>query len=154
MLRDGYWMIVLRKGKVFVPTMAQTEAGYYQAIEPVSIADESDSNSIHEAVMEAVERGNPRIPTPMRDDHKEYVLLKHAGVKSLSTFERLARTWKLSKRGQNFLIAPYRPGQFGGSVEDLGRQESFPDSVPLSEVVRRLVERALNEAEDMQSYTE
>jgi hypothetical protein len=151
-MRDGFWTIVFRGGKVFVPTTAQTEAGFYLATEPVSVTNESDSHAVEAAVVSAVERGNPVVPTPSRDDHKEYVLLKHAGVKSLSTFEKRARTWKLSKRGANFLIAPYRPGRYGGAEEDLERQETIPESVPIADVARRLVHRALNEPADMEGY--
>jgi len=145
-------MVVFRRGKAFVPTMAQTEAGFYLAVEPVAVADESDKTGIEEAVASAVERGNPIVPTPTRDGYKDYVLLKYAGVKSLSTFEKLARTWKLSRRSGNFVIAPYRPGQYGGAEEDLNRQESVPDSVPVREVIHRLVQRALSEPADMGSY--
>jgi hypothetical protein len=151
-MSEGFWTIVFRRGKVYVPTTARTEAGFYLAIEPVLVADESDTSAVEEAVISTVERGNPVVPTPSRNDYKEYVLLKHAGVKSLSTFEKSARTWKLSRRGVNFLIAPYRPGRHGGAEEDLERQESIPDTVPLTEVVRRLVHRALNEAADMEGY--
>lgn len=151
-MSDGFWTIVFRRGKVYVPTTAQAEAGFYLTVEPVSVADESDASAVAAAVVATVARGNPVVPTPGRDDYREYVLLKHAGVKSLSTFERSARTWKLSKRGANFLIAPYRPGRYGGAEEDLERQESIPDTVPLTEIARRLVHRALHEPADIEGY--
>ena len=46
MLKDGLWMLVLRKGQAFIPTMAQTEAGFYVGIEPVEVVDLSDRKGV------------------------------------------------------------------------------------------------------------
>ena len=146
MIADGYWTVIFRKGKVFVPTMAQTDAGFYVGIEPVVVVDETDHAAIEKAIVSVVEQGNPRVPTPSRDAYSEDVVLKYAGVKSLPAFEKLARTWKLSKRGHNFLVAPYQPGPDDGSTEALARQEAMPSDTPLPQVVRRLLERAVCEA--------
>ena len=69
-------------------------------------------------MIRAVSRGNPRVPTPSRGNYPESPLLKHANVKSLTTFEKLARSWKLSKR------------------------EAIPAEDSLEAAVHRLVERA------------
>ena len=145
-------MVIFRKGKVFIPTMARTEAGFYLGVEPVDVLDVTDLEGVEAAIVAAVEKGNPRVPTPRRDEYKGDVLLKHAGVKSLSTFERLARTWNLSKHDGAFQISPSRPGKYGGAEEDLDRQESIPDAASLTDVARRLVYRALNEPADMEGY--
>jgi hypothetical protein len=57
------------------------------------------------------------VPTPSRGNYPESPLLKHANVKSLTTFEN-ARSWKLSKR------------------------EAIPAEDSLEAAVHRLVERA------------
>jgi hypothetical protein len=143
MLKDGLWLLTIRKTRVFVPTMAKTEAGFYMGIEPVEVVDATDREAVERAMIRAIARGNPVIPTPTRDNFPEDPLLKHANVKSLSTFERSAQTWKLSKRQGAYLIAPYKPGKEGGSVEDFDRTEAVPAEIPLETVVHRLVERAM-----------
>jgi hypothetical protein len=145
MVKNGYWMFIFRKGRVLVPTMAKTEAGFYVGVEPVHVLDEWDSEGIESAIVAAVERGNPRIPTPNRNEYGPDIVLKHAGVRSRDVFNRLARTWNLSLKDGMFQISPSRPGRYGGAEEDLDRQETISHTVPLHEVARRLIQRALNE---------
>jgi hypothetical protein len=142
-VKDGFWMLTVRKSQAFIPTMAQTEAGFYMGIDPVEVVDAADRKAVEDAMLRAIGRGNPTIPTPTRDNFPEDVLLKYARVKSLSTFEKLAQTWKFSKRQGAYLIAPYRPLKSGGSEEDVDRTEAIPAETPLAEVVHRLVERAV-----------
>ena len=141
-MRDGLWLLTIRKKHAFVPTMAQTEAGFYMGIEPVEVVDAFDKEALEGAMMRGIARGNPIVPTPTRATFPNDPLLRHAKVKSSSTFEKLARTWKLSKREGAYLIGPYKPGRDGGSVEDLDRMEAIPVDIPLQTVVHRLVERA------------
>jgi hypothetical protein len=143
MMKDGLWILFLRKGQAFIPTMAQTEAGFYMGIEPVEVVDASDGRAIEDALLRAVERGNPIVPTPTRDNFPADPLLKYAKVKSTATFEKSSQSWKLSKRGDAYLIAPYRPLKSGGSEEDIDRTEAIPVAEEsLTSIVHRLVERA------------
>lgn len=143
MVKDGLWVLILRKGQAFIPTMAQTEAGFYMGIEPVEVVDANDQNAIEDAIVRAVERGNPVVPTPTRDNYPEDPLLKYAKVNSISAFEKLSQSWKLSKRGGAYFITPYRPLKSGGSEEDTDRTEALPAvGESLASVVHRLVDRA------------
>ncbi len=143
MVKDGLWLLFLRKGQAFVPTMARTEAGFYMGIEPVEVVDARDPKAIEDAMLRAVERGNPVVPTPRRDNYPPDPLLKYANVKSMSTFEKSSQSWKLSKLGDAYVIAPYRPLKSGGSEEDVDRTEAIPvGEESLTSVVHRLVERA------------
>jgi hypothetical protein len=145
MVDDGFWLLILRKGQAFVPTMARTAAGFYMGIEPIEVVDARDPAALEQAIIRVVRRGNPAVPTPSRTDYsKKSALLKHAKVKSLSSFEKLAKSWKFSKREGAYFIVPYRSREdFSGAEEDLERGEAIPAERPLEEVVRRLVRRAL-----------
>ena len=123
--------------------MARTEAGFYIGIEPVEVVDVADRVALEQAIIRVVMRGNPAIRTPARADYPKSVLLKHAKVKSLSSFEKLAKSWKFSKREGAYFIVPYRRRKDSGAEEDLERGEAIPAGEPLEEVVRRLVRRAL-----------
>lgn len=90
-MRDGFWLLILRKGRAFIPTMAKTDAGFYMGIEPVEVVDASDHSGLQEALIRSISRGNPSVSTPGRDNYPEDPLLKHAGVKSLATFEKGCR---------------------------------------------------------------
>jgi hypothetical protein len=144
MAKDGLWLLVLRKGQAFIPTMAKTEAGFYMGIEPVAVVDVSDRRGVEDALLCTVCRGNPIVPTPTRDTFPEDVVLKHAKVKSLSTFERSSETWQLAKHHDAYTLAPCRPGKHGGSEEDPDRTETIPAEMTLVAVVHRLVARAVD----------
>ena len=144
MTDDSLWLLFLRKGQAFIPTMAKTEAGFYMGIEPVEVIDVTNREELQQALIRVVKRGNPVVPTPGRDNYPEDPLLKHAKVKSLSVFEKSAKSWKLSKREGAYLITPYRPSDGGGAEEDLNRTEAVPVEESLESVVQRLVRRATN----------
>lgn len=144
MVHDGFWLVILRKGHAFVPTMAKTKAGFYMGIEPIEVVDAHDQVALEQAIIRTVKRGNPSVPTPSRDVYsRESALLKYAKVKSRSAFEKFAQSWKLSKREGAYFIVPYRRRQDSGSEEDMERGEAIPADVPLEDVARRLVRRAL-----------
>ena len=141
--QDGFWMLIVRRVKAYVPTMARTEAGFYMGMEPIEVVDTSERQEVENAVMRAITRGNPVVPTPSRDNYPESPLLKRANVKSLSTFEKSAQTWKLAKNNGAYEIVPYKRVKTAGALEDRERTEVLPDSELLPVVVHRLVERAL-----------
>jgi hypothetical protein len=61
----------------------------------------------------------------------------------ISSFNKVAKSWKLAKREGAYLIVPYRPRKDTGQEEDTERGEAIPAEVPLETVVRRLIGRAL-----------
>jgi hypothetical protein len=49
---------------VYVPTVVETEAGFYQTIEPVVVVKVSDSQELMNVLKAMLLKGNPIIPTP------------------------------------------------------------------------------------------
>ena len=143
MLENGHWVIFIFKEQVFVPTMARTKAGFYMGIEPVEVVDVRDHAAVEQALMRAISRGNPSIPTPVRATFPKNPLLKYAKVKSDSSFDKQTKSWQLSKRDGAYFIVPYRLRKDRGKEEDTERGEAMPDDLPLETVVRSLVGRAL-----------
>ena len=60
------WHVYLRKGIVFVPTVAKTEAGFFLDIDPVAVLESSDRQQVSEAIKAAILKGNRTVPTPTR----------------------------------------------------------------------------------------
>jgi hypothetical protein len=143
MLEDGFWLIFVFKEQVFVPTMARTEAGFYIGIEPVEVVDLCDHAAVEQALIRTISRGNPSVPTPSRANFPKNPLLKYAKVKSDSSFDKVAKSWKLSKRDGAYFIVPYRPRKDRGQEEDTERGEAMPADLRLDAVARRLISRAL-----------
>jgi len=147
MTDQGFWILIIYKGQAFVPTEAKTEAGFYLGIEPIEVVDARERAGVEQAVLRAIGRGNPPVPTPSRDSYSAKIdpLLRRAKAKSFSTFEKDAQSWKLSKHDGAYFIVPYRPHEDGGAVEDVKRTERISGEEPIETVVRRLVDRALEE---------
>lgn len=90
--------IYLRKGTVYVPTVAKTEAGFFVDVEPVAVIEGSDRARIADAIKKTIIKGNPTIETPTRLTFPKPVVLSYANVKSWATFEKSSLCWKASKR--------------------------------------------------------
>ena len=56
------WHVYLRKGTAYVPTVAQTEAGFYTDIEPVAAVPVTDSAALENAVKVAMRKVTPSFP--------------------------------------------------------------------------------------------
>jgi hypothetical protein len=144
MIEDGFWLVFLFREQILVPTMARTQAGYYMGIDPVEVVDSHNQRAIEQAVIRTVKRGNPSVPTPPGGARfPKSPLLKYAKIKSVSSFDKIAKSWKFVKRDGAFLIVPYRPQANQGQEEDTERGEAIPAGVPLETAVRRLVQRIL-----------
>ena len=133
------WQIYLRKDKVYVPTVAQTEAGFYTDIEPVIVVPAIDSKAFQGAVREIMAKGNPIVPTPTRASFPKPVILKYANVNSWSAFEKGALHWTVVEKLGNYQIKPSQRRQDRGWEEDPKRIEALPEGATLDEVARRVV---------------
>lgn len=111
------WHFYLRKGAAYVPTVAQTEAGFYMDIEPVEVVPLSNMEALQRAVKQAISRGNPRVSTPSRATFPKPVVLSHAKVKSWSTFEESASCWQIVEKDGSYQMGPMRTS----STRGLGR---------------------------------
>jgi hypothetical protein len=144
MIEDGFWLVFLFRQQILVPTMARTKAGYYMGIEPVEVVDSHNQQAIEQAIIRTVKRGNPSVPTPPGGTKfTKSLLLKYTKMKSISSFDKIAKSWKFAKRDGAFLIVPYRPRIDRGQEEDTERGEAIPAGVPLETAVHRLIQRVL-----------
>jgi hypothetical protein len=132
------WQFYLRKGSVYVPTTAQTEAGFYLDIEPVEVAAVQDLEAVQRAIVGAMNRGNPRVPTPTRATSPKPVVLKYSDVKSWSRFERDAENWTLADGNGGYQLVPGRRRADRGWEDDLDKKEEFPADIGIEGVARQV----------------
>lgn len=97
--------ICLRKGIVYVPTMGKMDKGFYRGVEPVAVIPASNTDALHQALTETIARGNPHVPMLRRRDWPPPVVLKYAGVRNWSAFERGMRLWNIVEEEGVFQIA-------------------------------------------------
>ena len=132
------WGFYFRKGKVYVPIVARTEAGYYLNIEPVAVVDADDFGGVVSAIQAAIERGNPAVPTPSRANFPKPVVLRYAGVKSWPQFERESLNWSVEKTVDVYRIVPGRCAPDGGWVDDDVHAETLPPGTTPEAVAKRM----------------
>lgn len=134
------WNVYVRGRKALLPTTAKTEVGLRMHVDPVEVVDVVDREALEQAIVRMIERGNPRVSMPSDFGTYEPVVLKHAGVKSWSTFARRADAWVIEEIDSGIRIGQLpRSGQgWGGKILD---KESFPVGTSILVVARRLAER-------------
>lgn len=128
------WHIYLRKGTVFVPTVAKTEAGFFVDVDPVAVIESSDHASIVDAIKATVIKGNPIIETPTRAAFPKPVILGYANVKSWATFEKSALCWIISKKENILQLRPQRKNPDRGWEDDPDKVQTFTGTSAVDEI--------------------
>jgi len=137
----------LRRGTVYVPTMAQTEAGFWLGIEPVVVEKVADADALKGVLLRAITQGNPIVPTPTREHFPPDVMRRYCGMKSFSAFERTAQLWSISHKADSYVICPWRrSARYRGAWEEDHKRETIvPAAMGLEEIARRAASIALSE---------
>lgn len=125
--------IYIRRGIVYVPTVAQREGGPYTNIEPVAVVPVSNVDGLRRALAEAIARGNITVPVP-KGKWPAPVVLKYAGVKTWSAFARDAVPWSIEEEDGQYQIIGYRTHANGYWVRDHEQKIKFPQGTPIETV--------------------
>jgi hypothetical protein len=84
-------------------------------------------------------RGNPSVPMLRRREWRPPVVLKYAGVKFWSGFERGMYFWSLERRSGIFRIAGQIRHPDRMWRDDPGQLVAFPPGASIDEVIDRMV---------------
>lgn len=148
------WNVYLRNGIAFVPTVAQTDAGFYLDVDPVGVVSATDTQALQHAVKQAIGRGNPKVPTPTRAAFPKPVVLKYAKAKSWSVFEKGCLNWTIVEKDGVYHVKPGRKRPDRGWEDDPKRSEALPPGIGIDEVAQRVassVQMALEAHEESRS---
>jgi len=86
-----------------------------------------------------VARGNPAVPMLLRREWPPPVLLKYAGVKSWSAFERGMQLWALKEKDGIFQIADYTKQPNGMWNDDPKRTIILAPGSTVDDVIARMI---------------
>ncbi|WP_271607201.1 hypothetical protein [Bradyrhizobium sp. CCBAU 11434] len=132
------WHIYLRDRTAFIPTVAQTDAGFYLDVDPVEVVSAIDTEVLQRAVKQAIGRGNPKIPTPTRATFPKPVVLKYAKVKSWPAFQRSCLYWTIEEKNGLYHVIQGRKRSDRGWEDDPTRIETLPPGAGIDEVAQRV----------------
>jgi hypothetical protein len=138
--------LYLRGNTVYLPTMGKMGEGFYRGVEPVTVVSASDIDGVRKALRETIARGNPVVSILRRSEIPPPVLLKHAGVKNWSAFERGMEFWTIKEKDGVFQIAGQSKRDDGGWRADLDRTIDFPPNLVMDDVIERIVAIVQEEA--------
>jgi len=120
------WHIYLRGGKVFVPVVAKTDAGFFLEVDPVIVVPSSSQNIVADAIAQVIAVGNPVIQTPSKAKLSPTVILSYAKANTWSVFEKRATLWKILKVEEGFVLKPQQRARSGGWEDVQARIKEFP----------------------------
>lgn len=127
------------KRVVYIPTVAKTEAGFYEDIEPVAVIELSDTNTLRSVLEQRLIEGNPIIPTPKAAGRATSPILKYSPIKSLSKFDKEAAYWRIYEKGGIYEFGPLKRRIDRGWEEDPEKMRKMSSESTLDDVVDQVV---------------
>ncbi len=135
MLFHGY----LKRGIVYVPTIAQLQTGAYVDVEPVAVVPVANTDGLRRAFFDAIGRENAVVPNPPKDKWPPPVLLKYAVAKTWSAFARDASLWSIKESNGSYRIVGYRTHPKGYWEQDPEQVTKFPPGSTVGDVINRMI---------------
>jgi hypothetical protein len=132
------WNVYLRYGVAYVPTVAQTDAGFFLDVDPVAVVSATDTEALQHAIKQAIGRGNPKVATPTRAAFPKPVLLKYAKVKSWSAFEKGCLNWTIVEEDGVYQVKPGRKRPDRGWEDDPKRSKALLPGTSIDGVAQRV----------------
>lgn len=128
------------KDLILIPTLAETDDGFFLETEPVEVLSKPTHDDLLSALQRVVERANPSIRTPPRDGFPPSVVHARAGVRSQREFDRVARLWVFESSAAGILLIPTVRGATGGFLHKRDEAEQFTGTSALSLIAERVLQ--------------
>lgn len=108
----------IESGRIMVPSISKTEAGFYIDCEPVEMVAANDALSINQAIRRTLDRGCTVVPTPSRDAFPKWVLLKYGNAKTPRELHRQYLIWSFDESSNHeFRIEGFKNSADGKGAE-------------------------------------
>lgn len=145
--------LYIQHQKLILPTVAETEAGFFIDTAPVQVFEIADIDSWKSAMYLALVEGNKLVPTPERSDDPGSAILDKLDINKWSTFETSAVMYTLQTGGR--YIHMYRTGKGADRMwsNDGMEQRQFASQAPLEVVVQAVAEDIIKQPEAQRPKT-
>lgn len=115
----------LYREKVLLPTVKQTEAGFYVDSQPIVIHALKDRQSVHKELVRAFSKANEVVPTPTESQEAGSVILDKLGLQKWSSFEKSAVLYTIMFGVRYITIYSSGRGPDGMWSESSSKQRQF-----------------------------
>ncbi len=134
-----YCDLCLRNETVYIPTMGKMDKGFYRETEPVAVVPVSNTETARQALTSAIARGNPEVPMLQRGEWPPPAVLKYAGAKTWSAFERGMQSRDIEDKAGVFRISGNVKSPNGMWVADPVQAITFSSGTALDDVIDRMI---------------
>lgn len=131
--------IYLHKGRIFVPTVSKTDAGFFMETSPVTVIEARDASGTIRAIEAAIVAGNPATVAPRRADFPQPVVLQYAKVASWAAFEKSAVCWSIRLKESRYQVCPMRKSASKGWEDEPTRVETYATPQAAAQRVSELI---------------
>jgi hypothetical protein len=133
--------VIVRRGKGYIPTQGQTEAGFYIGIEPVYTVN-LNVEDVLGAFEQVIAAGHPRVPTPTQEEWRtrEDPILKAAGVRSWKRLAQGGASYTIDWQEDTVALYVSRLDHKGRFEVDPAKTRTFPKTTPLRIIVEVILD--------------
>lgn len=126
--------------KVILPTMAETEAGFFVETGPIRVYDTVNVDKWKNHIYELLHQAMRVIPTPDEEQGPGSLILEKLQLDSWSAFEREATLFTVHKGARYISIYSTGKGEDGMWSHALSSERKFHSKAPLERVVEAIVQ--------------
>jgi hypothetical protein len=137
----------VRHEKIILPTVAETEAGFYVDMEPIDLFDITAYDNWKSELYLRLVKGNPLVPTPERSDDPGSAILERLNITKWSTFETSAIMYTIHVGGRYISVYRTGKGQDGMWTQDNTNVRQFASKAPLSAIASTVAEDVIKQPE-------
>ena len=137
----------LYREKVVVPTVKQTEAGFYVDSQPVEVHPINDRQSLHSELVQALTKANEVVPTPSADQEAGSVILDKLGLHKWSSFEKSAVMYTIMLGVRYITVYASGRGADGMWSESSSKQRLFHPKLSREAIADLLIEEMSHQPE-------
>jgi hypothetical protein len=124
----------VRNRKVIIPTVAQTDEGFFIDVAPVEMISVGKTTQLREVLVKAMELGNPQVQTPEAEGPGS-VILEAVGIKRWEAFEKQSALYTIFSTKGNTTVYVTGRGEDGMWTQDKSNETVFPDGATSNDVI-------------------
>ncbi len=139
--------LYIRHEKLILPTVAETEAGFYVDMEPIDVFEIHELEKWRQEIYLRLVNGNPLVPTPERSEDPGSAILERLNITKWSTFETSAIMYTIHSGGRYISIYRTGKGADGMWTQDNTDLRQFASQTPLSWIAKAVAEDVIKQPE-------